>query len=296
MQPSSSVPFEKRTKFRQEFIVGNGREFNSEDQFVFETLYQRFATEYIPLPPSEVDAKIETRCALDKQIYLLPQEDTTSTPTPSLLTLDYTMEYTSQYYNVTTYPKLFQNWTNSNLDAVLDQMQVLKLNVTEIGVAKRIIVSTASPTASLAPSMEPTASPSISLVPSISLFPTSRLPDGAIETPGNNILPTMNPTVKVEPEPEPNASNPGMVYVTVASVLSGLILAIGVFFYRKNGRRGGSDEGAETAGGHGRSDPERGGYSKDDTTPAERKRSVAPTPEAFGTMETGTTLNSSPSL
>merc|ERR1719428_2525521 len=95
------------------------------------------------------------------------------------------MTYSSQHYNVSTYPKLFQDWTNSNLAVVLEQMNFLKFNVTAIETAKRIVVSTQSPTISPVPSTEPTE------FPTISLLPTSKVEEPTTTTPYKTIAPTM---------------------------------------------------------------------------------------------------------
>ena len=289
MQPSLSIPITKETKFRQEFFVGNGREFNAEDQFVFETLYQRYTTEYSPLPPSEVALKIETKCSLDKQIFLLGEgermlkltsasnatnlrgrylQDTSNPSTGQLLTLDYTMKYISQHYNVTTYPKLFQNWTNSNLNVVLDQMQSLKLNVTEIGAAKRIIVSTQAPTASSAPSTEPTASPSVSFLPSMEILNE----------------PTVQPAeIPTGPDPSEPASNNSMIYITVSLVLAISILAIGIFFYYKK-RRGNQPNDFRSTGSKRRGSQEGSQFHSGMGWSSSNPRAI-PNP-SYGTSET----------
>jgi hypothetical protein len=236
----------KETKFRQEFTVGNGREFNGGDIFVFETLYQRYTTEYLPFLP-EVAAKIETRCTVDKQILL----ESASTGIGNQLTVDYTMKYTSQYYDVTTYPKLFQNWTNSNLNVLLGHMQSLKFNVTQIGTAKRILIATPAPTASFAPSTVPTA------FPTISFDPTLTSSDEPFTTADNTEIPTIYPTVQVQQEPD--RSSFGVIYIAVALHLAGLMLAIGIFLYCKNvrcARSGGFySKGAMADRGHGRRYP-----------------------------------------
>ena len=86
---------------------------------------------------------------------------------PRRLKVDCTMKYESRYYNVTNYPKLFQNWTNNSLNAVKDKLVIARMNVTEVKIPKRIVVSTPSPTLSPAPSMTPTIRPSISRAPSL---------------------------------------------------------------------------------------------------------------------------------
>lgn len=76
------------------------------------------------------------------------------------------MSYSSIFFNVSTYPILFQNYVNSNLETVATQLQTLGLNVTEAQTASRIIERTPEPTASPAPSSIPTGAPSSSYSPS----------------------------------------------------------------------------------------------------------------------------------
>mmetsp|Transcript_19114 Transcript_19114/g.44395 ORF Transcript_19114/g.44395 Transcript_19114/m.44395 type:complete len:760 (-) Transcript_19114:511-2790(-) len=260
MQPSISTPIMKETKFRQEFTVGNGREFNEEDIFVFETLYQRYTTEYSPLDATEVAAKIETKCTVDKQIFLdggsermlkydiasnptnlrwRNLQETAITVTGEQLIVDYTMKYTSQYYNVTTYPKLFQNWTNSNLDVLLLQMESLKLNVTQIDSAKRIIVSTQAPTASFAPSDVPTWSPTASPEPTEMKV---------------MVEPIDEPSVNIPPDPqEQKEFNNTLIIILPSLVIAFSILGFGVFFWCKKRREDQSHDFGSTSSKNNRS-------------------------------------------
>jgi len=228
----------KETKFRQEFQVGNNREFNEDELSLFQTIYQRYTVDFAPIPASEVEEKITTVCTVDKQTFLfsarhrqlqnengwvsylrrrlrrLDQEailEETDT-----LNVDYTMSYESRHYNVTEYPKLFQNWTTNNLNVVLEQMQFLNFDVVSVDVPKRIVVSTPAPTISA----EPSASPTIK--PSSSPRPTSESIAPAVLT----AVPTI--------DPEQGFGSFNIIIIAVSLTIAISIIIIGVFlYYRK---------------------------------------------------------------
>merc|ERR1711933_492047 len=101
-----------------------------------------------------------------------------------------------------------------------------------IETAKRIVVSTQSPTASPVPSTEPTEFPSI-----------SSLPTFKVEEPTTFVYKTMAPTRKVvEPTLNESSNDDNIVYITVILVVSVLIIAILIFFYRRLGQSIWSDE------------------------------------------------------
>jgi hypothetical protein len=230
-QPSWLEPSSKETKFRQEFFVENGREFNEDELQLFRTLYQRYTVNFSPLPLSEVESKITTICIVDKQTFLFEagernlQYVTNSSATPqvrgledgtSKLNVDYTMKYESRYYNVTEYPKLFQNWTTNNLDVVLNEMQFLRMNVTKVNIPKRIVVSTPAPSMSSAPSMTPTFHPTSSPGPSVI----------STENPSNNrgnIFPSN--------ESKGAGSSSNIIIIAVSVIIAFSIILIGLFLY-----------------------------------------------------------------
>lgn len=229
----------KETKFRQEFQVGNGREFNDDELSLFQTLYQRYTVDFAPIPASEVEEKITTVCTVDKQTFLFTNrkrrlqkdkglisylrrglrglEDVTVEQETDTLNVDYTMSYESRHYNVTEYPKLFQNWTTNNLNVVLEQMQFLNFDVVSVNVPRRILVRTPAPTISVAPSEAPTLAPTTSPRPS----------NLATE----EFIPTLEPT-------EVGAGNGfgqfNIIIISVSLIIAVAIIAIGLFlFYRK---------------------------------------------------------------
>ena len=235
--PSTNKASEKDTDFRQEFQVGNGREFTDEQLFIIETLYRGYTKDFAPISEEEVKTQVITTCTVNRQVIpdsgtgrllsengFLPlflrrrrvQDDPT---TDVVLNLDYTMKYESRYHNVTTYPRRFQNWTNTNLETVLQQMQILGLNVTQVDKASRIVVSTPAPSASEAPSFPPTVIPTKSFAPTLSAVPTE----------GATIIPSIVPSSKPDGHKTVN-----VVLIVVSIIIALAIIAIGLFiYYRK---------------------------------------------------------------
>mmetsp|Transcript_18947 Transcript_18947/g.47013 ORF Transcript_18947/g.47013 Transcript_18947/m.47013 type:complete len:133 (+) Transcript_18947:443-841(+) len=91
------------------------------------------------------------------------------------------MAYESQHYDVTEYPKLFQNWTANNLDHVLDQFQLLKFHVSSVDAPKLIFLSTLEPPCQPtgiksgsfpSPDLIPSAASRVDDEPDLSLEPT----------------------------------------------------------------------------------------------------------------------------
>merc|ERR1712194_683238 len=52
----------------------------------------------------------------------------------------------SKCYSVENYTRMFQNWTNLNLETIQEQMNLLSINVTDVDKASRIVITTPSPT------------------------------------------------------------------------------------------------------------------------------------------------------
>jgi len=261
-QATLPVPDEKQTKFRQEFQVGKGKEFNDLEIDIFQTIYRGNTVNFAPL--GEAD-KVTTNCTVFMQkikseenedevggrrleTYLnfgkeqessntslkntLPQklhalrrrqQEEEQKPTPGItLNVDYIMEYKSKYYDVQNYTRLFQNWTNDNLDIIEEQMNVLNLNVTAVGKAFRIVVSTPSPTISSLPSAMPTGIPTITPVPT-TLPPT--------------LAPSSDPSPSRFGDEDTNGDIQSRVIISVSVLIALSIIAIGLFFYCRKRRK-----------------------------------------------------------
>mmetsp|Transcript_18406 Transcript_18406/g.21278 ORF Transcript_18406/g.21278 Transcript_18406/m.21278 type:complete len:238 (+) Transcript_18406:30-743(+) len=141
---STLLPFpsEIATKFRQGFRVENGKEFTEDEIELIESIYVANTINFAP--NNEVES-VTTNCTVFRQdIIVLPEDD--ELDTESVLSVDYVMTFDSKYYSVENYTRMFQNWTNLNLETIQEQMNLLSINVTEVDKASRIVVTTPSPT------------------------------------------------------------------------------------------------------------------------------------------------------
>jgi len=166
--PPPSLPevSKQKTKFRQEFRVESqlGKEFHKDELDLFKALYQRYTVDFSSLAESEVESKITTTCEVRNQYFRYedPGDRRRLVESPQLrrrlqddqlvIMVDFSMTYESRHYDVTEYPKLFQNWINNNANFVLTQLQTLGLRVLEVGSLKRIVISSSTPVPSMAPS------------------------------------------------------------------------------------------------------------------------------------------------
>jgi hypothetical protein len=159
------------------------------------------------------------------------EEEATSAPAPVpsgvVIDVDFIMKYDSKFYNVTDYPRLFQNWTNQNLLTIQNQMNVLNLNVTNVGKASRIVVSTPAPSMSPVPSATPTGKPTITPYP-------STLPP----SPGSFIPTSLPSPLQATENSNPDNKRSNSAIIIVVSVIIALsIVAIGVLIYCKKRRQ-----------------------------------------------------------
>jgi hypothetical protein len=242
VQPTSLEPSFQDGRFRQKFLVGNGRVFTDSEILLFQGLYSSYTATFASAT-AIANGQIMTTCVVDAQEGLAQRRlryrhsDTggrdkwrviyrnlQSEPIQAV-NVDYTMTYESRYYNVTTYPLLFQNWVNSNLETVTGQMQLLQLNVTEAQTASRIILRTPAPTISIAPSQVPSFHPSESPIPSSSpSWAPSDIP--TVPTP-----PTLPPSTASS-----GSSNNPLVVITVSTLVGFTIVAIGLLIYCRKRR------------------------------------------------------------
>lgn len=161
------------TEFRLEFKSHNSRHLSRMHQELFEDLLERYTVHFSPLPIDEVESKITTTCTVVKQVVL--QQDGNrrlrtknqrqekedrflQSSVMAILQVYFTIAYESTYFDVTDYPKLFQDWTSSNLDVLLDQLQFLNFDITSVNAPLRVSEFSSTPTMahSRHPSREPT--------------------------------------------------------------------------------------------------------------------------------------------
>ena len=185
-EPTFKTPITATANFRQEFAVGNGRVFTSDEVSLFQSLYTSYTVNFAPVK-DVANGRTETACEVLSQLGLeekrmLKFTQMEKTNPVKLVRVHYAMSYASVYSNVTTYTEDFQIYVNENLDTVALQLRLLGLNVTETYLADRITVEpepTPAPTLTHTPTPEPTMKPSLSFFPSMiptdlpSLSPTS---------------------------------------------------------------------------------------------------------------------------
>ncbi len=160
------------TTFRLEFKSHNSQQLTTMDLELFEDLLEQYTVYSSPLPMDEVESKITSTCTVVKQVILL-QDDNRRLRTKNqrqekedrflqssvlaIVQVDFTIAYESMYYDVTDYPKLFQDWTSSNLDVLLGQLQFLNFDITSVNAPLRISRFSSTPT--MAPSRHPSREP-----------------------------------------------------------------------------------------------------------------------------------------
>jgi hypothetical protein len=246
-------------KFRQQFTIGNGRIFTTEETTLLQDLYQNYTD--IFGPRMAADGRINSTCLVDFQVGLNRRrlggganQEGRQLQAFLLNAVDYTMTYTSKHSDVAEYPLLFQNYVNDNLDIVTLDIQNLGLNVTDAGSVLNIVVP---PVVSPAPSMTPKPSAVPSLRPTASKLPSplpSELPSltpsrqaSAMPTaPPSSPLPTIKVTIDVTPQPSESPSDAptppptqekkksGLsdnTKIVIPIVVAGSVVLMGLFFY-----------------------------------------------------------------
>ena len=197
--------------FLLEILVSNNQELTNQDKELLEDLLEQYTVYFSPLPIDEVESKITSMCTVGKQVLLLDGEDSVA----AILQVDIMISYESIYHDVTDYPKLFQDWTSSNLDVLLSQMQFLNMHVTSVDAPKRIVAPTAIPTT--APSSQNSVKP-------IAIYP---------ELEDDNEVPSISPK-----ESRWSATAIVVFSISVILAIGTLIVAISIF----SGRRRDHDE------------------------------------------------------
>jgi hypothetical protein len=241
-EPTFETPIVSGARFRQRFIVENGRVFFPTELGFIESLYigstANFATDR-----SDVELKVETKCNITNQVggqnltrrYLEESEKWTMLRRGlqqfDYVDVDYDMTYSSVYINVTDYPISFQQYINRNNDTIVSKMQTLGLNVTHAQHAQRFVVITTAPT--VAPGPVPTAMPTFA--------PTSSNSPSSFPSSTTSLSPTTQPA---DQTPFPTASLPSpsdgdgppteTIVIVVSVVVAGSIVLVGLLiYYRK---------------------------------------------------------------
>jgi len=187
LQPTLFETSIEEAKFRQEFLVDDASAFGDDVVATLELLYATYTTEYAP-DSDDARRRISTDCTVERQTVLTVDPDDAipddETDDDHLLILDFTVTFSSPYHDVTSYPRLFQDWANSNLDVMLRDVQGLRTDVNTLDKVKRIVVS--------AMTMDPTSVPANPPAPSPA--PTTPSSPPAPSVFGRTAAPTRSPT------------------------------------------------------------------------------------------------------
>lgn len=240
-EPTFAVPSIGLEKFRQKFVVGNGRVFTDSETTLLEGLYSsyiRFVTD------EDVEGRIFTTCeVLTQQIAeadsqrrrLLPSSTpelhvrTRHLQTSTTFEATFSMTFESVYTNVTEFPIEFQKYVNNNLDQLVEQLTLFGLNVTAAFRAFRIVVQ-----------QDPTNQPTSTPVPTTQ-EPSISTPPSSIPSYHPSLSPTLSPTTPLTLSPssqpsKPNGPNSGSeaTIIVVSVVVAVSIVLIGLLvYYRK---------------------------------------------------------------
>lgn len=241
--PSSPESNTVRQLFQQEFLVPlvNGSAFFTINETVvigdlYASYTPRFAPESVGLVFSECIANFQTQ-----RVFNVPNSTNTSTNI-----LEYTCGYLSRFVNVSTYPQLFLEYVNGNLDTVTSDLQNLEVNVIRAENTQAVqVLETPAPTP-----LGPTIPPS-----TLSPYP-SPMPSGVPTALGPTASPTEDKIPEITPQPTPGDNRgDGFPVPAIAAivVVAGIAILLGLaFFFRqrlkkrqasspRNRRHGGND-------------------------------------------------------
>jgi hypothetical protein len=218
--------------FRQMVVVGNSRTFDEAEVLLFQSLYSSFTVSYALTEADVENGEITTECIvtymelvanitsisnatasedLDPAARHMQEEDE-ELPIEGFF-IDYTMNFESQYDDVSHYDILFQNWINVNLELVVERLQTLNFNVTEIQTASRLIKT------------EPTEAPSSSGT-------------GTLFAENGTNTPTVSPT-----NPPTQRRNTNGTAIILSSLFLGICIVVaGLLIYWRKHRSVGSQK------------------------------------------------------
>jgi len=151
-------------------------------------------------------------------------------------TLTYIMSYKSDTVNVSLYPNDFENFINSDLNRLTEDLNAVGVVVVESEPASRIFTQTSQPTVSLSPSSQPTAAPTISVPPSgaptsvPTNAPTNALTKSFTPSTAPSNVPTIIPTLA--PASAPASTEIIIIAVVAVAVVVAALIAL-FWFFRK---------------------------------------------------------------
>ena len=222
-------------RFRQEFKVENGRLFSEYEEILFQGLYGSYTEDFAPQESRTVDGRIFTSCEFLSQSFVARRLAFASgrsygirarrLQNASVIAVDFSMQYTSLYSDVTTYPTLFQLHVNSNLEKIAEQMQLLGLNASEALIASRIVIR---PDPTTKPTAVPTLKPSQSTTPSMMPSDFPSLPPSSEDLPATE-SPSESPSVVAQKR----IPGSDVTVISVSVVLAIAIVIVGLSVYKK---------------------------------------------------------------
>ena len=151
-QPVILPPSSVSANWQQEFLAGASTDlfFNNTEEMQLMTLFASYTDDFAS-PNHEVEG---SSCQFSHQVMSRQWDD----PANTLLTVFYSCEWTFQgsALNVASFPSLYQNFMNNNLQAVLVDVQAIFPHVIKVlSVQRRLVLTPAPTTQSIAPSAAP---------------------------------------------------------------------------------------------------------------------------------------------
>jgi hypothetical protein len=258
MVPTYTENMVEVAQFTQRFTLEGSKFFNESQILIFQSLMEHYTTIFYPGSFGKVNAT----CTISDQKSTIPPVVVASAdPSSRFLryrntsrlhmlnsihyrrraqledtmfvnSVAYSITYTSDSLNVTSYPPMFEVFVNSNLTRVTEDLNALSLPVAETEQVSRVFFQTPTPTISLQPSFLPTHFPTLSSQPSL------------VPSTGPSFHPTANeprPSVGPSLSPSPPATslaidmqrNITIVIVVVVVVVAILVMISLFLFYRK---------------------------------------------------------------
>jgi hypothetical protein len=244
-EPTFSQEISKTIVLSQRFQIGNELEFNETEQDWFCQTMAGYTGDF----GGRDDGRVNSTCRVISQSLQIiggkrrQFREKVDNSSMRLLQgvvfnqVDYAMTYRSKHTNVTSYPTLFQNYVNADLDRLTTDLQNARLAVTNSFLAFNKI-------ATLAPTTLPTITPlptimTFAPVPAPTVLPSAPFvrPPFPEETaaPSIRYVPTGSPTVSfaVRSTSKKRSIKNAAIVVTVLASLSATALVLIIYFRRK---------------------------------------------------------------
>jgi len=232
-EPTFAKEISVRTVFNQRFQIGNEREFNETEIVWFCQNMASYTDDF----GGRNDYRVNTTCRIISQALQIiggnrRLRDGLNNEERKLQgvvfnQVEYGMSYRSNHTNVTTYPTLFQNYVNEDLDRLTTDLQNAGLAITNSFLAFNNI-ATAAPTTIPTLTPFPTVTPTLPVpttAPSPSFTRNPAMPI-EVETATPSVLPGETP----EPQGDGGVGQGTVITVSVIAALSAVMVALFVFY------------------------------------------------------------------